>query len=1113
MRNRNSLILGFAFLQAVLNHPTASALPAAPTPRGGNSTASNSAVDLDLASTNKTTTAPNIAGNQVVNVRVGNASVAIAPGTAITAAQRVAVYQILSVGHQSLVVGQQGNAVGGNLAVSTNFASSLSSLNIPKGVTALAVFNHNEHAFNIAGSLVNSGTLYAVASNTNVATAMIGAGDILNNAGALISNNYVAGLIPGRQYFSIPNLNISAIRTVINNGTIASEGALSLTAGTSIMNGPASGSNAFINSASALHMQAPSIVNAGTIASAGGNVNLVTSALGNSGLITALAGDLNVRSLSSTLAINARGGTFTAGKDMTFSTASMLNGVAPNLSLNGGTLSANRITFNALDGHVGVDAEKLTGPVDANACTAAIGSEKGDLVLGHINLTGDPIFYSLGGTLDLTTMLIDGFLSRGGDFVALATRNILVNPIIANRLFVNATNNAGAIPVAGGAITIAAGVNFAVSAANTGCTQCGSYFNILGASATGGSIFLPRVNLVTNGNNITLLANRGTDSLGSITVGGMETSGAGGGVAGGGNGFDGQSAGNINMVADGSILSGALRAYGGGGGGAFYGVGGRGGNGGAVTVHSHNGFVNVLGDINSSGGGGGAGYANLTVNGFASSPGGAGGNAGNVVMSSALNTTILGPILAAGGGGGGAGGFDQQMFSVVNAGGGGSFGGGGGGQTSFLEGGGGGIFGGGISGQTNGGNGSAGGGGFFGGGGDTAGAFGRGGQGGPDIPPATFGQGGQGSVLDTTNFFSFSFKPSTTLGGGGNVGQPGQAAFGAPGGAAGLGGDIAINASGIQILQNVGQYYGSLYGFANLSGNPYVASTVLTTGSGNVSLLSVPNPAAAALAPLAALGFPALSSPGIPGGAQNPSAINLAQILGTKLPTDLTDVEGAARRAPLQGFVRHSLAPKVLPAVTSYAGSFDTAEVSKLESQGVLCGSETASNVIQLEKGTVLFSPTKNIVVKVHEAKVFIPSGALVMIDATADSSTVFCLHQSPINATRIFSPKQSMGISPGRLAVLTSGEATAEEIAPSLRFVAHRKPTSVAFDGAAKVFVAEFSLQSALTSVAPLRAMTLGRNETDKKNFDNMLKNAVILSDLDTSGLPYQRATVPNGL
>src|SRR5205823_6458532 len=71
-------------------------------------------VNLDLSSTARTLTPGNLANAGAININVGGTTKIVTPTTALTAAERLAAYQVFSTGQQSIVLGVQGNAVGGN---------------------------------------------------------------------------------------------------------------------------------------------------------------------------------------------------------------------------------------------------------------------------------------------------------------------------------------------------------------------------------------------------------------------------------------------------------------------------------------------------------------------------------------------------------------------------------------------------------------------------------------------------------------------------------------------------------------------------------------------------------------------------------------------------------------------------------------------------------------------------------------------------------------------------------------------------------------------------------------------------------------------------------------
>ena len=332
--------------------------------------------------------------------------------------------------------------------------------------------------------------------------------------------------------------------------------------------------------------------------------------------------------------------------------------------------------------------------------------------------SGAMVAYASGGNLDMSGLLTAAAISTT-QLNLLASGNIAASQASTGTSF-NLSSTSGA----GAGLSAAAGV-----------TWNSATFAVTGTSSSGGSINWQNLNLLSNSAAISLAANGTTSGTGVVTVGNINTSGAGAA-----QGLAGASAGAINITASGNIQTGYLRAFGGGGGGGSNSVGGAGGAGNSITVDSTGANVTILGDVNSSGGGGGGGSGEQL--------GGAGGAAGVISIEALGNATINGPVLAAGGGAGDAG-------TLAGGGGGGGFGGGGGGgageysaSTTYAGGfGGNGFYGGGGGGTTNSGNGSFGGagGGFFGGG---AGGAGTGGSSNNGVT-GLLGVGGAGGILQS----------------------------------------------------------------------------------------------------------------------------------------------------------------------------------------------------------------------------------------------------------------------------------------------------------------------------------------------------------------------------
>ena len=1047
--------------------------------------ASAQSVNLDLSSTAKTTTPPSMLGTGTVPVQVGNSSQSFSAGAAVTPSERLAIYQILSSGHQSIVLGSGGNAVGGTFTMGSQFSQYVSAVNIPTGVTAIAVFGQPGYVLNLSGSLSNAGSIYAAATNTGVSTATIKAMNIFNGQGGIISSAIPFGIsLPIHSLVSNLSLSLISGNNIINNGTISSAGNLSMTAINAIMNGTLTGAQALVQSMGSMNLQASTLSNFGTLTITQGDLSMITSSLVNAGSINALAGNIAITSPLSSLLVDSTGGAITSSGSINFSTAIGSTTSPGSLSLTGGTLNATNVSFTSPGGSINVFANSIGGIIDLSGCSASVGTEQGNLNIGSTQLTGDPLFFAQAGSLDLSGPLSSNTTTGGADFIALAKGNITASSQ-PRLVTIDATLNAGSVPAPGGKIVLAAGVDFSLIP-----TTAGLGYAITGASSTGGNIYLPQVNLRTNGNNISLEAHNGSDSAGFIQVGSVETSGAGGGAAQSGPGIVGQSAGNIKINADSSVGTGFLRAYGGGGGGAFLGDGGAGGNGGNVNIWSTNGLIYVQGDINASGGGGGSAFVNFdNNNGALPTAGGRGGDGGNISLNAPRQIVIEGPALAVGGGGGGGGNVTDFGFPSL-AGGGGSLGGGGGGQSSLvLNGAGGGIFGGGAPGISDPGLlGSGGGGGFFGGGSNSAGSFGLGGNDGSGKPSAPLGVGGIGSIIDLN---TFDYVQSS-VGSGGNAGQAGMPVGTAPGGQPGISGNIQMAGSLIH-TGSVASYYGSL-GMPNVQSSPFAFASIFTTGKGLVILSVVPGVTTIFDKALIAT-IPVTN-------------LTTTEILANKLPTDVTDTESTGRRAILEGTIsKIAIASQQLFATSTSADSFNAAEMNRLAAQGAIVTGSSVSNFLKLEKGNVLFTPADDIVIALQEGTVYIPGGSVALVVETGHDAAIYCLHQPPLRNVKVVSANRTTALMPGRQMVLTRAKSGSfNSLDSSLRTIAHRNENSAVLGDGIRTFFADFSIESALMNVAPLRSMVDSSRPTDRRLVDRMLKDAVILSEIAFQSSPYQR-------
>ncbi len=417
------------------------------------------------------------------------------------------------------------------------------------GTNVIDFGNHDGGHFTLTGDLINNGTIYAISTNPAITTAIFSAPNIFNQTGATISSVLPLGGLPGyANAISGLSLIFNTTNNFVNAGTINSAGSLSINAGGSITNALPQGISAPPPVMQAITnidiaSQIGNIVNAGTIASMTGNIN-ITAAANNAltmnnlgGIISALQGNINVR-------------------DALYTGTSQMN------IAGGDWLSKN---LNLMNGQGAITAQlrSATGIVNVYGLGANVGVWKGDLNLGVLKADGDPTYFSADGDVDLTA--VSPINTDGEDLAIVAAGNITTAAdlvINTNRLMTNGPSGnvlmvAGAKfinPVSGDGLPAGPLVSIQFTSPNQALDTGGSI-------APGGALQINTSGALNNSSagNVTLIAYQGT-SLGSgeIRTGNQFNSfitatnaqGFSGGAVtmiagGGGNGSDAINFGNI----------------------------------------------------------------------------------------------------------------------------------------------------------------------------------------------------------------------------------------------------------------------------------------------------------------------------------------------------------------------------------------------------------------------------------------------------------------------------------------------------------------------------------------------------------------------------------------
>jgi hypothetical protein len=468
---RSSITLGETAnkLQGLTGHPQRFATSIQNTQQDSDSASNQPGISLDLTSTQSTIDAGQLTGFHPESITVGSSTLNVTASTLLTPGELVAVEQTLT-GSQSIVLGASGNATGGNFVIKTLSNTPIASLVIPSGVTV----TDNVSRLTLSGSLLNNGSILAVAANSQATVAVIKASDILNTSSGLISS------ASSSSQSCTPSLDLvlSSQNSITNQGTITSSGSLTLHAVGSITNAVVSESvaNAGSNSCSS----APIII------SAVNNVNLRSDsgAFVNHGLVQAQTGNINFTTGKITTGISApsitldnTNGTLQAANGAINFRDPSFNGTG-NLTLSSGNYLSQALNLNSGTGTVTGNLVQVTGTVNVNAGEAHVVAATPNLKFGTLNVSGDPTYYNTTGSITLASAPA---ATNGNSLAFIAAQDVIISSGTISTI-----NSSGG---AGGSLTIVAGADIRPNSGSGGPDTTAT-FAVAGPSATGGAIVL-----------------------------------------------------------------------------------------------------------------------------------------------------------------------------------------------------------------------------------------------------------------------------------------------------------------------------------------------------------------------------------------------------------------------------------------------------------------------------------------------------------------------------------------------------------------------------------------------------------------------------------------------
>ena len=168
----------------------------------------------------------------------------------------------------------------------------------------------------------------------------------------------------------------------------------------------------------------------------------------------------------------------------------------------------------------------------------------------------------------------------------------------------------------------------------------------------------------------------------------------------------------------------------------------------------------------------------------------------------------------------------------------------------------------------------------------------------------------------------------------------------------------------------------------------------------------------------------------------------------------------------------------------------------------------TKDAFFNLNKGNVIFAPSRDMVVGTHEGNVHIPGGAIAFIMENGNDVAIFDFHQNGMKSVKIVSGGKLITLDPGRM-VLLSREKTNdyETITHHCRCIGYRNAKAEILNDSIRAFAMDFSIPSALNAVMPFKQMLASPLPQEKKLIDKLMMDAVLLQESTAFRGPFKTA------
>ncbi len=165
---------------------------------------------------------------------------------------------------------------------------------------------------------------------------------------------------------------------------------------------------------------------------------------------------------------------------------------------------------------------------------------------------------------------------------------------------------------------------------------------------------------------------------------------------------------------------------------------------------------------------------------------------------------------------------------------------------------------------------------------------------------------------------------------------------------------------------------------------------------------------------------------------------------------------------------------------------------------------------VRLENGCVMFAPSRRTQVETPKGTVVLEKGSLAVIATDGEHLSVFDIHDEQKGSIRIEASGNSIALAPGQHATVTSALVRAFSDINPIEPVQHRYVRGHQLSQDAKLFVSDFSIPSAIFAVGPLSALVQSEHVGAKKLAGRLLKTSAILMQLNSDSSPFEYQVKP---